>query len=74
MTDDIYEAIAFWMHLLKDRYGGKLFGVNLNDFIDKVLKQQPAEVAHDPSIAYSVVRYDPIGCTPSVVALVQEAN
>ena len=39
MTDDIYEAIAFWMHLLKDRYGGKLFGVNLSDFIGKVLKQ-----------------------------------
>jgi len=38
MTDDIYEAITFWMHLLKEHYGGKLFGVDLSEFIGRFLK------------------------------------
>ncbi len=33
MTDDIYEAIAYWAHLLKEHYDGKLFGIDLNGFI-----------------------------------------
>jgi len=36
MTDDIYEAISYWMYLLKVNCGGKLFGVDLNELIFKI--------------------------------------
>ncbi len=39
MTDDIYEAITFWLYLLRENYGGKLFGVDINEFIDRILKK-----------------------------------
>jgi hypothetical protein len=37
MTDNLYEAIAYWLHLLREHYGGKLFGVDLNGLIGKLL-------------------------------------